>query len=200
MSWPDISEFPLYFLRMAKIALFGDSYIKRLGKYLGVPGECRFFGVGGKRADRPHQEVLNQLLEFQPDAMFVFIGGNDISVNSSPRQTFDDIVNIMDSIDYNGATTVYIGEILTRGQFSNSPGLTKDIFDRKRELINKKHFRTFISQTIMTRTTSILILPGLQQTQHTLLCPERRNFSVESPVFCVDIELNCADIIVLILC
>lgn len=142
MSWPDISEFPLYSLRVAKMALFGDSYIKRLGKYcdlfLGVPGECRFFGVGGKRADRPHQEVLNQLLEFQPDTMFVFIGGNDISVNSSPRQTFDDIVNIMDSIDYNGATTVYIGENLTRGQFSNSPGLTKDIFDRKRKLINKK--------------------------------------------------------------
>lgn len=138
MSWPDISEFPLYFLRMAKIALFGDSYIKRLGKYLGVPGECRFFGVGGMRADRPHQEVLNQLLEFQPDTVFVFIGGNDISVNSSPRQTFDDIVNIMDSIDNNVATTVYIGEILTRGQFSKSPGLTKDIFDRKRKLINKK--------------------------------------------------------------
>ena len=110
---------------MAKIALFGDSYIKRLGKYLEVPGECRFFGVGGMRADRPHQEVLNQLLEFQPDTVFVFIGGNDISVNSSPRQTFDDILSIMDSIDYNGATTVYIGEILTRGQFSKSPGLAK---------------------------------------------------------------------------
>ena len=59
---------------MAKTALFGDSYIKRLNRFcdnfLGVPGECRFYGVGGMRADNPHQEVLKSCIDFQPDAVF----------------------------------------------------------------------------------------------------------------------------------
>ena len=138
---------------MAKTALFGDSYIKRLNRFcdnfLGVPGECRFYGVGGMRADNPHQEVLKSCIDFQPDAVFLCIGGNDISAESSPRQTFEHIVNIANSFEAHGTKTVYIGEIMTRGQFWKSPGLTKETFDKKRKLINrhlrKKYGRLFVT-------------------------------------------------------
>jgi hypothetical protein len=43
---------------------------RKLGKYcngyLGVPGDSRFFGVGGMRANTINQEALNGLLEFNP--------------------------------------------------------------------------------------------------------------------------------------
>lgn len=54
---------------------------------MGVPGECRFYGVGGMRADNVNQRVLLELMDFHPETVFVGLGGNDISVNSSPRQT-----------------------------------------------------------------------------------------------------------------
>ena len=59
---------------MAKTALFGDSYIKRLSRFcdnfLGVPGESRFYGVGGMRVDNLNQEVLKSCVDFQPDVVF----------------------------------------------------------------------------------------------------------------------------------
>lgn len=40
---------------MLKIVLFGDSYVKRFGRFcdgfLGIFGECCFYGVGGMRVD-----------------------------------------------------------------------------------------------------------------------------------------------------
>lgn len=138
---------------LLRTALLGDSYIGRLGRFcggfLGVPGECRFYCVGGMRADSVDQRVLRALMEFQPETVFVCLGGNDISMNSSPRQTFDDITKVVNILTNNGAKNVYIGEIMTRGQFSRSPGLTKEIFDKKRKLINKhlkkKYGRFFVT-------------------------------------------------------
>lgn len=39
------------------------------------------------RADNVNQRVLLELMDFHPETVFVGLGGNDISVNSSPRQT-----------------------------------------------------------------------------------------------------------------
>lgn len=101
------------------------------------------------RADRVDQRVFCALLEFQPETVFVCIGGNDISMNSSPRQTFENINEIVNILTNNGTKNVYIGEIMTRGQFSRSPGLTKEMFDKKRKLINKnlkkKYGRFFVT-------------------------------------------------------
>ena len=132
---------------MAKVALFGDSYIKRLSSYckgfLGIPGDCRFYGVGGMRADSPNNEPLRQLIRFQPDTVCICLGGNDISVDSSPKKTYEDIVGVVDCLRNSGIEMVYICEILTRGQFRKSPGLNKKTFDKKRKLINKKLRKTY---------------------------------------------------------
>lgn len=138
---------------MSKTALLRDSYVKRLGRFcdgfLGISGECRFYGVGGMRADSVIQRVLCELMDFHPETVFVCLGGNDISVNSSPRQTFEDIVNVVSILSENGHKNVYISEIITRGQFSKPPGLTKEIFDKKGKVINKqlrkKYGRFFVT-------------------------------------------------------
>ena len=86
------------------------------------------------RADNVNQSILGDLLDFNPDTVFLCLGGNDITVDSCPRQIFN---NIVDIVNTRGAKTVYISEILTRGLFLKYPGLTKKTFDRKRKLINK---------------------------------------------------------------
>lgn len=112
---------------------------------MGVPGECRFYGVGGMRADNVNQRVLLELMDFHPETVFVGLGGNDISVNSSPRQTSEDIVKKATVFSDNGAKNVYISEIMTKGQFSKTPGLKKEIFEKKRnQQTLEKEIRTIL--------------------------------------------------------
>lgn len=108
-----------------------------------------FLWRGGMRADNVNQRVLVELMDFHPETVFVGLGGNDISVNSSPRQTSEDIVKKATVFSDNGAKDVYISEIMTKGQFSKTPGLKKEIFEKKRKVINKhlrkKYGRFFVT-------------------------------------------------------
>lgn len=55
----------------------------------------------------------------------------------------------MSILSENGHKNVYISEIITRGQLSKPPGLTKEIFDKKGKVINKqlrkKYGRFFVT-------------------------------------------------------
>ena len=59
---------------MAKIALLGDSYISRLEEFckgdLRVPGDVRFFGVGGMNFDN-YSKVFKEVKLFRPDAVYI---------------------------------------------------------------------------------------------------------------------------------
>ena len=130
---------------MSKIALFGDSYIKRLekfcGGFLGIPGDCRFYGVGGMRADNPHEGLLREMLCFKPNALFICLGGNDITADCSTKEIFDKIVGIVSDAK-SVAEHVYICEIMTRGIF-RATGLRKKEFDKKRRLLNRYLRKTY---------------------------------------------------------
>ena len=95
--------------------------------------------------------MLKSCIDFKPGAVFLLlcIGGNYISVESSPWQTYEHIVNIAQPFKARGTKTVHIGEVMTRGQFCKSSGLTKETFDKKRKLINKhlrkKYGRLFVT-------------------------------------------------------
>lgn len=60
---------------MLRIALLGESYVKKFGRFydgfLGVHVECRFYGVGGMRADRMGQRVGCELIEFHTETVCV---------------------------------------------------------------------------------------------------------------------------------
>lgn len=72
---------------MTRTALFGDSYIKRLGRFcdhfLGIPGDCSVYGVGGMRINRVH-----------PHTVCVCLGGNDISTSSTPKKLMKTLSNL----------------------------------------------------------------------------------------------------------
>lgn len=126
---------------MARYALFGSSYIARLGRYcnhsLDVPGTCRFFGKGGMRSDRIPQDILQELIDYRPDIVFIHLGGNDISTTSNPQDIFDRLAALVDQLKFCGAKHVLVAEVITRGQFRKSPGLTKLDFDVQRLKINR---------------------------------------------------------------
>lgn len=74
------------------IAIFGDSFIKRLRKFckgsLKVLGNFYWYGKRGLRTDRMDEHLLNRMIQRAPDVAFICVGGNDISANSTPRQIF----------------------------------------------------------------------------------------------------------------
>lgn len=136
------------------IAIFGDSFIQRLRKFckgsLKVPGNVYWYGKGGLRTDRMDEHLLNRMIQRAPDVAFICVGGNDISANSTPRQIFQRILDIVSSLSEQGTRCILIAQVLQRGNFSKSPGLTKRSFELQRHKLNwllakefKKNFIKF---------------------------------------------------------
>ena len=128
---------------MARFAIFGDSYVRRLnfhcrqGSYGRswyremVPQVCfenRSNGsiplsTGAKRRSRRSHYNL---------------GENDITLLSKPEEIFRRICGIVDDLYGSGVKSVFIAETLTRDDFMKCPGLTKTVFEKQRFSINKK--------------------------------------------------------------
>ena len=142
------------------IAMFGDSYVKRLKEYcssdLRVPGSVYWFDKGGLRADFKKrdgqqidthgQAIYQRMLRLHPEVVFINVSGNDVTSQTKPTVIVDRVVSLADELRENGTKTVFVAEIMTRGDFSKSPDLQLDkaTFDRKRQKINTllaKHFR-----------------------------------------------------------
>ena len=133
------------------IALYGDSYITRRQdncyEDLHVPCHVYWFGKGGLRSDFINRKGLfdvdskskfQDLKELKPDAVFVNVGGNDLSTTSTPKQIFEQIVSLTVELQQAGVKDIYMAEILTRGDFSRCPDpkMDKTCFDRQRKKIN----------------------------------------------------------------
>lgn len=125
---------------MPAFALFGSSYISRLERFcngdLQVPMSCHFFGAGGMKVTSISVPKYTQLLQLNPDYVFIQLGGNDISSTTIPREIFEKIIGCVDHLYLNGVKRVYVGEILRRGAFRDSH-LTTAQFNRIRRTINK---------------------------------------------------------------
>ena len=102
-----------------------------------IPGEVRFLGQsGGKLWPIPNQ--WNDLLAYKPDAVFWCLGGNSIDKDIAPADIIKEILSKVDELKKSGVRKVYVSEISERGDFRKSPGLTKDTFDNKRRVINRR--------------------------------------------------------------
>jgi len=137
---------------MAVTVFFGSSFIERLRKYceedMEVPGTTIFCGKGGLRTDRMDTALLHRALKTNADIAYLQLGGNDITATSTPKDIFDRICTVVTLFLDSGIRQVYIGEILTRGNFSKAPGLTKESFDRQRKRINKSLEKKYTSNFV----------------------------------------------------
>ena len=133
------------------IALYGDSYVARLQDYcnedLRVPNDVYLFGKGGLRSDLSKRNgevdisaklMFRKLKELKPDAVFLNVGGNDLTTSSTPRQVIHRILGLTAELQKAGLRVVYVAEILTRGDFSKCPDpeMNQACFNRQRKKIN----------------------------------------------------------------
>ena len=145
------------------IAIFGDSYVEHLRRYcdndLRVPGTTYWFGKGGMTADFKlkngkndvvAEDLYQRMLDLRPDVAFINVSGNDITTTTAPKEIYDRVVKIVSGLEEVGTKTVFIAEMMTRGDFSKSPDpiLNKTTFDNKRQKINSRLAKTYIDHAI----------------------------------------------------
>lgn len=133
---------------MSRITLFGDSYIRNLGSFIGKHiVDARWVGVGGLRA-ADCELALRRAIDSTPDIVFVNIGGNDISSSSVPGVIFEHIGNIVDRFLTAGARRVLVSRILGRTKFPKDPNMPQSQFDRQRKCINSLLQKRFTENVV----------------------------------------------------
>lgn len=120
--------------------IFGSSFVRRLQNYVNsdihCPGTTHFKGISGLRTDRLPTNLLSNCTALNPDVVFIHVGGNDITVESTPREIFCRLMNIVEVFYKAGCKRVVVGEILERGDVSKSPGLTVSNYKRQKRKLN----------------------------------------------------------------
>ena len=102
---------------MSRVAVFGDSYVRRLGCYEfnWRAGQIRFFGRGGMRAGSVPGSLWQVMRDYAPTHVFLLLGGNDISVSSDSVTIARSLLDLVASLS--DIAHVFVGEITTRGLF-----------------------------------------------------------------------------------
>lgn len=133
------------------VALYGDSYIFRLKNFcktdLRIPANVNWFDGSGLRSDFIDKKGkiddtakanFERLKTLRPDAVFINVGGNDLTTTSNPREVYGRIMCLVDELQQAGVKVVYVAEIMTRGEFSKCPDpkMNKRSFDLQRKKIN----------------------------------------------------------------
>ena len=117
-----------------KVALVGDSLIKRIPNNMLLPN-MKKFGKGGAKAEFFLQsEEMIQALNYQPQVTFILIGGNDIRHGCSPKTIFDNIMAIRSKFVGIGS----IVKVIEIPYTSKPRGMNSDEFRSIQNSINKK--------------------------------------------------------------
>lgn len=126
------SQLSLNFKPKMKIALVGHSYIKRMPKCFLTRAVVRKFCYGGAHASTfMSSEEFSELQMFDPDIIFLQIGGNDINRGSYPDIIAQDIIHLVSK--WSRKITVLVGEIEHRRK---PRGMSVHHYDRQRREIN----------------------------------------------------------------
>ena len=144
--------------RPLRVAIAGHSQIRRLereihGNNFRVRTEevqVTFLGRGGlKDANLIDQDVISPIIDFQPDALVLLIGDNDIYPSSSPQDICDDILDTVNSmlISCPSIRFVSLSQILPR-----YPGTSRYLFDGYNDIaysVNNRLLLACISSPIL---------------------------------------------------
>ena len=91
------------------------------------------------KAENVSDSLLVKLRLYAPDVVFIHIGANDISKDSSCKTICENIQSLVDEIYKAVATVVFIGEICN---FTKAPGLTFQTYNK-----NKNSTKQDITET-----------------------------------------------------
>ena len=100
------------------------------------------------RTDNINRNLYQELLRAKAGFVVANVGGNDISPTSTPDEIFRRIVEIAEDLYESGVKTVYIAEVLTRGDFSKCQGLTRETKENQEKKRKKeKNYKVSVLDT-----------------------------------------------------
>ena len=139
---------------MVKAAIVGHSQVPREISILNV--KTRVFRRPGARIHHFHNELLNAVLEFSPDIVVIFLGGNDIdaSVDCALRVA-NGLKNIVEILKANCREVIFVEVEWRNFTRTRVPGLTKEIYNQRRRTINRNLYRYCSSHRIHAINTSL---------------------------------------------
>ena len=89
------------------------------------------------KAENVSDSLLVKLRLYAPDVVFIHIGANDISKDSSCQTICENIQSLVGVICKAGAKVVFVAEICQRGNFIKAPGLTFQTYNKNKNSINR---------------------------------------------------------------
>lgn len=129
-------------MRRPRAMVIGHSIVRRLDEWMWESGETmefrdlavRLHGVGGSNI-RGCCSDLSQVSSFIPGTIYLQIGGNDLTLTSTPQE----IVRMMDNLvgqllGFHHVNRVIIGSILFR---EKPRGMSMTKYDRRKKKVNK---------------------------------------------------------------
>jgi lysophospholipase L1-like esterase len=101
-----------------------------------IRGECTLLGLGGMKAEYVTDSLLVKLRLYAPDVVFIHIGANDISKDSSCKAIGENIQSLVGEIYKAGAKVVFDAEICQMGSFNKAQRLTFQTYNKNKNSIN----------------------------------------------------------------
>ena len=119
---------------MVKAAIVGHSQVLH---EISVPNvETKVFHGPGARVQHFHNDILRELLEFSPDIVVIFLGGNDIdaSVDCALRVA-NGLKNIVEILKANCREVIFVEIEWRNFTRTRVPSLTSEIYQQRRRTI-----------------------------------------------------------------
>ena len=126
-----------------KALVLGHSFIKRLRRWMRSNGrsmstrkhDVHLYGVGGRTIAKTYYNDLKVVRRKRPDVVFLQVGGNDISKDSSPTLILVKMKRLVSVLlEKYHVSTVIVGSVFCRRK---PRGLSRRAYDRKKQKINK---------------------------------------------------------------
>ena len=139
---------------MVKAAVVGHSQVPHNVQIENV--ETRMFRRPGAKIRHFHEEILNNLLTYEPDIVILFLGGNDIDAGDDCVVRVATALKGVIQVLRDNCGVVIVVDIEYRN-FSTSrvPGLTSELYNHRRMQINRNLARYCNRRNIRTINTSL---------------------------------------------
>ena len=150
---------------MVKAAIVGHSQVPHNLQIENV--ETRTFRRPGAKIRHFYDEILSNLLDYAPDIVILFLGGNDIDASEDcVARTATALKNIIQVIRANCHEIIVVDIEWRNFTSSRVPGLTSEIYNHRRRQINRNvsrfygdgvHFDGLAAARVKTKITNAII-------------------------------------------
>ena len=139
---------------MVKVTIVGHSQVPHNLQIDNV--DTRIFRRLGAKIRHFYDEILSNLLDYAPDIVILFLGGNDIDASENcVARTANALKDVIQVIRANCGELIVVEIEWRNFTSSRVPGLTSEIYNLRRRQINRNISRFCNARHIRTINTSL---------------------------------------------